>query len=64
MEQEKIYEYVEEADNRSLMELLDTVVNRFRELYEDRELIVITLTKGEGRQEELECIIQMMRESL
>ena len=64
MEQEKIFEYVEEADKTTLMELLDAVVNRFRELYDDRELILISLTKKEGRREELERVIQMLRESL
>ena len=64
MEQEKIFEHVEEADKTTLMELLDAVVNRFRELYDDRELILISLTKKEGRREELERVIQMLRESL
>ena len=64
MEQEKIFEHVEEADKTTLMELLDAVVNRFRDLYDDRELILISLTKKEGRREELERVIQMLRESL
>jgi hypothetical protein len=34
MDKEKVYEYPEEADKREIMELLDAVINRFRELYD------------------------------
>ena len=46
MDEEKVYEYIEEADRRQTMEILDAVVNRFRELYEDQELILLTLPKN------------------
>ncbi len=46
MEKEKIYEYIEEADRRETMEILDAVLNRFRELYHDQELILLTLPKN------------------
>ncbi|MBQ3147136.1 MAG: hypothetical protein IJB91_05340 [Oscillospiraceae bacterium] len=46
MDKEKIYEYIEEADRRETMEILDAAVNRFRELYDDQELILLTLPKN------------------
>ena len=47
MDKGKVYAYVEKADKRETMELQDAVINRFRELYDDRELIVISLEKGD-----------------
>lgn len=46
MDEEKVYEYIEEADQRETMEILDAVVNRFRELYDDQELILLSLPKN------------------
>ena len=34
MDREEVYEFIEEADKREVMELLDAVINRFRELHE------------------------------
>ena len=48
MDKEKIYEYIEEADRRETMEILDAAVNRFRELYDDQELILLTLPKNDA----------------
>ena len=62
MDKEKVYEYLEEADKREIMELLDAVINRFRELYADQELMVLTLPK-ENKQErsaQLERMIRML----
>ena len=47
MDKEKIYEYIEEADRKEIMEILDSAVNRFRELYADQELILLTLPKND-----------------
>ena len=47
--EELVYEYIEEADNVRLMELLDAVVNRFRELHDREELILLTLPVGDSR---------------
>ena len=60
MDKEKVYEYLEEADKREIMELLDAVINRFRELYDDRELIVLSLTKGESWKDELCRIFEIL----
>ena len=62
MDREKVYEFVEEADRGEIMELLDAVMNRFREVYEERELIVITLQRGTGRTEELDRIMELLKE--
>lgn len=62
MDREKVYEFVEEADQGEIMELLDAVMNRFREVYEERELIVITLRRGTGRKEELDRIMELLKE--
>ena len=62
MGEEFVYEYIEEADRKQVMELLDTVINRFRELYADQELVVLTLPK-ENKQErsaQLERMIRML----
>ena len=62
MDEDRIYEYIEEADRQQIMELLDAVVNRFRELYADQELVVLTLPK-ENKQErsaQLERMIRML----
>ena len=48
MDKEKIYEHIEEADRRETMEILDAAVNRFRELYDDQELILLTLPKNDA----------------
>ena len=64
MDKEKVYTYVEEADKRETMELLDAVINRFRELYDDRELIVISLEKGDFRKSELDRIVEMLNKSI
>ena len=42
MDKENVYAYIEESDKRGLMEVLDAVINRFRELYDDQELIVLS----------------------
>ena len=62
MGEEFVYEYIEEADRQQVMELLDAVINRFRELYADQELVVLTLPK-ENKQErsaQLERMIRML----
>ena len=61
MDKEKVYAYVEEAEKRETMKLLDAVINRFRELYDDRELIVISLEKGESGKCELDRIVEMLK---
>ena len=61
MDREQAYAYIEELDKREVMEVLDTVINRFRELYDDRELIVLSLKKGESRNRELEELIHMLK---
>jgi len=47
MDEEHVYEYIEEANRKQTAELLDAVVNRFRELYADQELILLTLPKND-----------------
>ena len=64
MDKEKVYTYVEESDKRETMELLDAVINRFRELYDDRELIVISLEKGDSQKCELDRIVEMLNKSI
>ena len=49
MNKELAYEFIEEADKREIMEILDAAVNRFWELHDDWDLMLITLPKGEGR---------------
>lgn len=63
MLQEKVYEYIEEADKAQVMELLDAVANRFRELYADPELVVMTLSAADrqAREAQLERIVSMIR---
>ena len=61
MDKEQVYAYIEELDKREVMEVLDTVINRFRELYDDQELIVLSLKKGETRNRELEELIRMLK---
>ena len=60
MGEDRIYEYIEEADRQQIMELLDAVINRFRELYADQELVVLTLPK-ENKQERSAQLEQMIR---
>ena len=64
MDKEQIYEYIEEADRRETMEILDAVVNRFRELYEDQELILLTLPRDneEERSRIISEVIKMLKE--
>ena len=64
MNKERVYEYVEESGKQELMELLDAVVNRFRELHDDHELIVFSLRKGESRKYELDMIIDMLKKDV
>ena len=64
MDKEKFYEYLEEADEREIMEILDAAVNRFRELHHDRELVVISLPKGDARQAELNRVIHMLKKEV
>lgn len=61
--QEQVYEYIEEADKAQVMELMDAVINRFRELYEDPELVVMTLPvkDKQARVEQLKRVVQMMQ---
>ena len=61
--QEQVYEYIEESDKAQVMELLDVVINRFRELYEDPELVVMTLPvkDKQARAEQLERIFKMIQ---
>lgn len=63
MIQEKVYEYIEEANKAQVMELLDAEVNRFRELYADPELIVMTLPVDDqqAREAQMEKIFSMIR---
>jgi hypothetical protein len=62
--EELVYEYIEEADNVRLMELLDAVVNRFRELHDREELILLTLPVGDSRAraQQLEQAVEMLRQ--
>lgn len=62
MDQELAYEFIEEANKRELMEILDAVINRFRELYTDQELMVMTLSVGDPvtRRKQLERTIELM----
>lgn len=64
MDIEQVYEYIEEADRRDVMDLLDAVVNRFRELYAEEELILMTLPVGSSpvRAERLRQIIALLDE--
>lgn len=64
MDEEKVYEYIEEANRRETMEILDAVVNRFRELYDDQELILLTLPKNNAaeRSRLLAEVIKMLKE--
>lgn len=59
MDKEKVYEYIEEADKREVMEILNTAVNRFRELYADQELIIMTLLVGDPEKRRL-CLDRML----
>lgn len=61
MDKESVYAYIEELEKRELMEVLDAVINRFRELYHDKELIVLSLGKGETREYELDKMIDMLK---
>jgi len=60
MHEEFVYEYIEEADRKQFMELLDAVINRFRELYADQELVVLTLPK-ENKQERNAQLARIIR---
>ena len=60
MHEEFVYEYIEEADRKQVMELLDAVINRFRELYADQELVVLTLPK-ENKQERSAQLARIIR---
>lgn len=62
MDKEKFYEYLEEADKGEIMEILDATINRFRELFDDQELVVITLSKDDRRKTELERVIEMLKQ--
>ena len=43
--EEQVYAYIEEANHKELMEILDAVVNRFREVMWEEELIIITISR-------------------
>jgi len=60
MDKEKVYEYIEEADRRETMEILDAAANRFRELYADQELILLVLPKN-NRKERSRLIAQAIK---
>ncbi|MBQ3543290.1 MAG: hypothetical protein IJA45_09235 [Oscillospiraceae bacterium] len=60
MDKEKVYEYIEEADRRETMEILDAAANRFRELYADQELILLALPKN-NRKERSRLIAQAIK---
>lgn len=64
MDEDMIYEFIEEADHTTTMELLDTVVNRFRELHDDWELILLTLPKKDQKERRrlLKQAIRMLTE--
>ena len=63
MDKENVYAYIEETDKRGLMEVLDAVINRCRELYDDQELIVLSLGKRESRDRELDSMIDMLKKT-
>lgn len=64
MDKERVYEYIEESGKRELMEIMDAVINRFRELHEDWELMVLTVPTGERRAETLARILgRLQKES-
>ena len=60
VDKEKLYEYIEEADRRETMEILDAAANRFRELYADQELILLALPKN-NRKERSRLIAQAIK---
>ena len=60
MDKEKLYEYIEEADRRETMEILDAAANRFRELYADQELILLALPKN-NREERSRLVAQAIK---
>ena len=64
MDREKVYEFIEEADKGEVMEILDAAANRFRELFADEELIVMTLPAKdrEERRLRLERILELWKE--
>ena len=62
MDKEQFYEYLEEMNHRDLMQALDAAVNRYHELHPDRELVLISLPTGEGRQAELDQIMDIMKQ--
>lgn len=61
MDKERVYEYIEESGKRELMEIMDAVINRFRELHEDWELMVLTVQTGERRAETLARILERLQ---
>lgn len=61
MDKERVYEYIEESGKRELMEIMDAVINRFRELHEDWELMVLTVPSGERRAETLARILERLQ---
>lgn len=61
MDKERVYEYIEESGKRELMEIMDAVINRFRELHEDWELMVLTVPTGERRAETLARILERLQ---
>lgn len=60
MDKERVYEYIEESGKRELMEIMGAVINRFRELHEDWELMVLTVPTGERRAETLARILERL----
>lgn len=61
MDKERVYEYIEESGKRELMEIMGAVINRFRELHEDWELMVLTVPTGERRAETLARILERLQ---
>lgn len=61
MDKERVYEYIEESGKRERMEIMDAVINRFRELHEDWELMVLTVPTGERRAETLARILERLQ---
>ena len=63
MNRDQVYEFIEEADKREIMELMDAVANRFWELFAETELMIATLPKKDpdGRKAAMDGILSLLK---
>ena len=56
-----LYDYIDNLEKNEIGDVLDAVLFRYRELYPQWDISLITVDKREDKNEQLDAVIQMLQ---